>query len=237
MPREVVVSRVPLIAAVVLMSLSFVVPVARAQCMQCDPALRCSRGVGGARFCFEGPGSCTLFMPCLGGGSRDQDPIAEGELTALTLFESDPAGRRARSGRHLASDVLRLGDEARVGVAAGAVADLGIAHGREFTGTFVDDAGEGFAIERLPEGGRVRLRVREVAGGVSGAVLADESLDDRERLVVPVRLEGRVRTLVLQAARLPGTGAVEVRRMRRVINEAGRALGGRDRPLLRPRDH
>jgi hypothetical protein len=56
-------------------------------------------------------------------------------------------------------------------------------------------------------------------------------------LVVPVRLEGRVRTLVLQAARLPGTGAVEVRRMRRVINEAGRALGGRDRPLLRPRDH
>lgn len=235
MPRRIVVPRMSAIAAVVLVSLSSMVPVARAQCMQCDPSLRCTRGSGGARFCFEAPGSCTLFMPCLGGGPREQDPIAEGELTALTLFESDPGGRRTRPGRHLASGALRLGDEARAGVAAGAIADLGIAYGREFEGAFVDDAGDGFAIERLPEGGRVRLRVRGVTGGVTGGVIADESLDDRERLVVPVRLEGRVRTLVLQAARLPGTGAAEVRRMRRVLADADRALGPRDRPVLRPR--
>src|SRR6185369_6732131 len=101
-------------------------------------------------------------------------------------------------------------------VPAGALADAALAFGEEFALSFVDGAGDGFAIQRSEEGGRVRLEVRDVTGDMPGRVLASEPLGPRDQLSVPVRVEGRDRVLVLRAADVKGGGGpFEVARLRR----------------------
>jgi len=99
-----------------------------------------------------------------------------------------------------------------------------------------DAAGDGFALKRAVEGSRVRIEVREVRGDVPGALLASEALGEHEQLRVPVRVEGRDRVLVLQAASVNGGSTVmELARLRRGLLAAGRGLPRRQEPLLRAR--
>jgi hypothetical protein len=136
--------------------------------------------------------------------------------------------------------ILALGDDARASLTApavrGAIADATLAHGREYAIVLADAAGDGFALKRAVEGSRVRIEVREVRGDVPGALLASEALGEHEQLRVPVRVEGRDRVLVLQAASVNGGSTVmELARLRRGLLAAGRGLPRRQEPLLRAR--
>ena len=203
-------------------------------CRICDPFLHCVTTALGASICVEGPSACGLFGNCA--GSRGRVPDGGDEyLTTWSLF--DATGQPAASLRTGAGDIS-LGEEALTaagpGVPAGALADAALAFGEEFALSFVDDAGDGFAIQRSEEGGRVRLEVRDVTGDAPGRVLASESLGPRDQLSVPVRVQGRERVLLLQAANVRGGGGpFEIARLRRALAAAGRTLPPRQEPLLR----
>ena len=186
-----------------------------------------------------------MFLQCFGGGKRLPDGSAPEFLTTWTLFDApvgatqDPpaAGARAASLRAEAGDIA-LGEEARAFTSGegpvGTLADAALAFGDEFALSFVDDAGDGFAIQRSAEGGRVRLEVREVTGELPGRVLASEVLGPRDQLRVPVRVEARDRVLLLQAANVHGGNVpFEVARLRRGLAAAARTLPVRSQPLLR----
>jgi len=195
-------------------------------CRICDPFLHCITQGLGAIACVEGPSACALFGQCLSGKGKIPDGGNE-FLTTWSLF--DAAGRPAPSLRTEAGDIS-LGEEARAtagqSVPAGALADAALAFGEEFALSFVDGAGDGFAIQRSEEGGRVRLEVRDVTGDMPGRVLASESLGPRDQLSVPVRVEGRDRVLLLQAADLRGGGGPHAA-------AAPRAAAARTRALAR----
>ena len=209
-----------------------------AACRVCDQSLHCITVNPGAVSCVEGPGACAMFLQCFGGGKRLPDGSAE-FLTTWTLFDA-PVGAalsRATSLRAEAGDIA-LGEEARAFTSGespvGTLADAALAFGDEFALSFVDDAGDGFAIQRSAEGGRVRLEVREVTGELPGRVLASEVLGPRDQLRVPVRVEARDRVLLLQAADVHGgNGPFEVARLRRGLASAARTLPVRSQPLLR----
>ena len=207
-----------------------------AACRVCNQFLHCITMNPGAVSCLEGPGTCTMFLQCFGGGKHIPDGSAE-YLTTWTLFDA-PAGGASRSSLRAEVGDIALGDEARAFTAGdtpvGTLADATLAFGDAFALSFVDDAGDGFAIERSQEGGRVRLEVREVTGDMPGRVLASEALGPRDQLRVPVRVEGRDRVLLLQAANVHGgNGPFEVARLRRGLAAAARTLPARHEPLLR----
>ena len=212
-----------------------------AQCRSCDPFLHCiDSQMGGALVCLEGPGSCALVLPCLPGRSRLPGVVADADLTTWTLFDAGAAPSPGRTSLRTLAGFLALGDDARASLSApavgGAIADATLAHGREYAIVLADAAGDGFALKRAVEGLRVRIEVREVRGDVPGALLASEALGEREQLRVPVRVEGRDRVLVLQAASLRGGSSVmELARLRRGLLAAGRGLPRRQEPLLRAR--
>ena len=208
-------------------------------CKVCDPFLRCITQTPGALTCVEGPAACAMFMQCLGGGRKLPDGGPEA-LTTWSLFDAVVgAAAKAPSLRSEAGDIA-LGEEARASVGAagptpglGTLADAALAFGEEFALSLVDDAGDGFAIQRSQEGGRVRLEVREVTGDMPGRVLASEVLGPRDRMHVPVRVQGRDRVLVLQAANVNGGGGpFEVARLRRALAATARTLPPRNEPLL-----
>lgn len=214
--------------------------VAAANCMQCNPFLQCVNGATGARMCFESAGMCTLLLPCVGTGARESDPGVEGDqLTTLSLFDAPPAGlaaTTARATRRAAATTLAVGDEIRGELPLGTVADVTVAHGRDFDAVFTDDAGEGYAVARTVEPGGVRLEVREVHAGVVGAPIARETLGERERLTVPVRVDGRDRVLVLQSRDGHGRGDEgALRRLRRAIDDVRRRSAPRETPWLKVR--
>jgi hypothetical protein len=210
-----------------------------AACRVCDPFLHCITVNPGAVSCVEGPGACAMFLQCFGGGKRVPDGGTE-FLTTWSLFDEAAAGplpSRVPSLRAEAGDIA-LGEEARAVTGGeepvGALADAALAFGDEFALSFVDDAGDGFAIQRSEEGGRVRLEVREVTGDLPGRVLASEALGPRDQMRVPARVEGRDRVLLLQAADVRGgNGPFEVARLRRGLASAARTLPARSEPLLR----
>jgi hypothetical protein len=72
-----------------------------------------------------------------------------------------------------------------------------------------------------------------VTGDVPGRLLASESLGPRDQLAVPVRVQGRDRLLLLQAADLNGGGGpFEIARLRRTLAAVARTLPPRHEPLL-----
>jgi len=209
-----------------------------AACKVCDPFLHCITQSPGAMSCIEGPATCAMFLQCVGGGRKLPDGVQE-YLTTWSLFDA-PVGT-ARSGQDvsLRNEVgdISLGEEARAATAPGAplgvLADAALAFGDAFALSLVDDTGDGFALQRSEEGGRVRLEVREVTGDVPGRLLASEALGPRDQLSVPVRVEGRDRVLVLQASDVKGGGGpFEVARLRRALAAAARTLPPRREPLL-----
>ena len=208
-------------------------------CKICDPFLHCVTQSLGALTCVEGPGACALFLQCVGGGVRVPDG-GEEFLTTWSLFDASGGTSGPSPATSLRSEAgdIALGEEARAsagdGAGTGALADAALAFGDAFALSLVDAAGDGFTIERAEEGGRVRLEVREVAQDMPGRLLASESLGPRDQLRVPVRVEGRDRVLLLQAADVKGgMGPFEVARLRRSLAAAGRTLPARSEPLLR----
>ncbi len=212
-----------------------------AQCRMCDAFLRCiDVSFGGALVCLEGPGSCAMLLPCLPGRGRMPEMVSDADLTTWTLFDAGAAPSPGRASLRTLAGNLALGDDARLSLSApvvgGAIADAALVHGREYAIVLSDAAGDGFALKRAVEGWRVRIEVREVRGDVPGALLASETLGEHEQLRVPVRVEGRDRVMVLQAASLSGAGAgMELARLRRALLAAGRGLPPRPEPLLRAR--
>ena len=209
-----------------------------AACKVCDPFLHCISSALGALTCIEGPSACALFMQCVGGGRKAPEGNPEA-LTAWSLFDA-PVGTTSPAPRaSLRSEAgdIALGDEARASAGtdapAGALADAALAFGEAFALSFVDDAGNGFALERSEQGARVRLEVREVTHDVPGRMLASEVLGPRDQLRVPLRMDGRDRVLLLQAATVPGGGAsFAVARLRGALARAARTLPARSEPLL-----
>src|SRR5262245_33266864 len=205
-------------------------------CKGCDPFLHCVSTSLGAQACIEGPGSCALFFHCVGGGYRIPDGGAE-FLTTWSLFEAPVLPGPPRSLRREAGDIA-LGDEARAvaggDAPAGALADAALAFGDAFALSLVDAAGDGFALQRSEEGGRVRLEVREVTHDVVGRLIANDVLGPRDQMRVAVRVEGRDRVLMLQAGDVKGgAGALEVARLRRSLAAVSQVLPRRSEPLLR----
>jgi hypothetical protein len=214
---------------------------ASAQCRMCDPFLHCINiNMGGAMVCLEGPGSCALLVPCAAGRGRLPDMVGDADLTTWTLFDAGAAPLPARTMLRALAGSLSLGDDARLSLSGpfvrGAIADATLAHGRDYAIVLADAAGDGFALKRAAEGSQVRLEVREVRGDAPGALLASETLGEHDQLRVPVRVEGRDRVLVLQAASVDGgRTSTELARLRRALQAAGRTLPRRTEPLLRAR--
>ena len=207
-------------------------------CKLCDPFLHCMTTAPGALTCVEGPATCAMFLQCVGGGRKVPDGGPE-FLTTWSLFDAPVSGARTGAPASLRSEAgdITLGDEARAtagaAVSVGTLADAALAFGDAFALSFVDDTGDGFAIQRSEEGGRVRLEVREVTADMPGRVLASESLGPRDQLTVPVRVQGRDRLLLLQAADVNGGGGpFEIARLRRALASAARTLPPRHEPLL-----
>jgi hypothetical protein len=212
-------------------------------CKVCDPFLHCITQSPGALTCVEGPATCAMFLQCVGGSRKVPDGGVE-FLTTWSLFEAAAGAALPAPDASVQNEAgdITLGEEARTSagpgpagslLGLGALVDAALAFGESFALSFVDDAGDGFAIQRSPEGGRVRLEVREVTGDVPGRVLASEPLGPRDRLTVPVRAEGRDRVLLLQAASESGGGGpFEVARLRRALAATARVLPPRREPLL-----
>ena len=211
-----------------------------AACQVCNAALLCEDAPAGARWCLMGPLTCTMLTPCTAGGGREL-PSEDG-LTAFTLFDAPPGGPRnaPRAAPALRSEAgpIALGEEARASAGAdaptGLLADTELIFGEDFAISFVDAAGDGFALSRSREGGRVRIGVREVAHDVPGRLLANELLGPRDQLRVPVTVSGRARVLLLHATHRFGAGAaLELPRLHRSLEQAGRVLPATGEPLLR----
>lgn len=205
-------------------------------CYTCNPFLQCVDSPLGAKFCVASGLSCALLFPCAGSPSRDSDsPWGDADLTSFTLFDAAP-GSRVQPMRRAAATPLAVGEDVRasLGVGVAALVEAGVAHGRDFAGAFVDDAGDGFALERSVESGQIRLVVREMRGDRAGAVLANEVLSENDQLSVPVRLEGRDRVLVLSTRTLPKALArIDLSRITRSIGALGRAQAQRSQPLFK----
>jgi hypothetical protein len=207
-------------------------------CKMCDPFLHCITTSPGALTCVEGPGTCGLFLQCMGGGRKFPESGGE-SLTSWSLFDA-PAGGSSlppRGSLKREAGDIAIGEDARASSGAdapvGALADAALAFGDAFALSFVDATGNGFAIQRSEEGNRVRLEVREVTNDVPGRVLASDVLGPRDALRVPVRVEGRDRLLLVQAVDAHGGGPFEVSRLRRSLAMAGRTLPPRHEALLR----
>jgi hypothetical protein len=213
---------------VVLVATTFGVSGTATACKMCDPFLHCITTNPGALTCVEGPGSCGLFFQCMGGGRKFPENGGGESLTAWSLFDA-PAGASSPAPRaSLRSEAgeIAIGDDARTPAGpdapAGGLADAALAFGDAYALSFVDDAGDGFAIQRSEEGNRVRLEIREVTNDMPGRVLASDLLGPRDQMRVPVRVGGRDRVLLLQAVNAHGGGPFEVSRLRGSLARAGR---------------
>ena len=207
-------------------------------CRMCDPFLHCINTSPGALTCVEGPGTCGLFFQCMGGGRKFPEGGGE-SLTSWSLFDAPVGGSSLPPRGSLKSEAgdIAIGEDARASAGAdapaGALADAALAFGDAFALSFVDAAGDGFAIQRSEEGNRVRLEVRVVTNDVPGRVLASDVLGPRDQLRVPVRVEGRDRVLLVQAVDAHGGGPFEVSRLRGSLAMAGRTLPPGHERLLR----
>lgn len=220
-------------------------PSVSSACQRCNEYFMCTQSPLGAQYCIQTTLVCAMLQPCLGGGNREMELGTD--LTAFSLFESGGA-----AGAALRTDAgeLTLGERMRTahtGDPLGALLEAGVVHGDGFSIAFTTRQGDGFVLRRNLAGGLVSLEVREPGAGGSGRILATGLLGVRDRLVVPVRVAGRERLLVLQAARLlpaaarfgersaPAREPVELVRLREALRASAQALPAGREPLFEVR--
>ena len=207
---------------------------ASAHCHVCDMFLHCVDQMPGARVCLESPGVCSMVMPCVVSPGRASDDPEEGLLT-VSLFDADGPSAPA-----VETDAgpLAVGDGARGASphTRGRLAAAMLAHGRDYALWFADAAEGGFALRRSEAGGAVHVEVLEMTDGAPGRVLASGLLLPQDRLRAVVRVDGRERVLIVQAAAV-GRGQLMAQQahLRNALREAARELPSTERPLLQPR--
>jgi hypothetical protein len=205
-------------------------------CFTCDATLNCAGADQGAKFCLQGPMTCTLALPCFSGPRRAPDGEA---LTAWSLFEVEAlAGAPATPGVEPDAGPLSVGETMRSARAHGRapLADATLAFGSDLAVVLSDATGEGFALRRTDQPGGVRLEVLEVQGDQPGRTLADAILRPRDRLRVRIHTAGRDHLLVLQADTVPpGLARSTIARLQSSLREAANTLPERREPLLKAR--
>lgn len=208
---------------------------AAAGCVVCDPGLNCVSTDQGARFCVQGPASCALAIPCIGGPRRESDSN-EGQLVTWSLFAVAGDGGDAIGTEHGAGP-LAVGEAMRpAGAGRGPLVDAALAFGTDLAVILADAAGDGFAVRRTGGGAQARVEVLEVAGGQPGRVLADAMLGGRDRLRMRVRAGGGERLLVLQAATVPAAAfGGMVARLQAALRTEAERLPQRPEPLFKVR--
>ncbi len=203
------------VALVLLVVVSLLAPprAVRAQCFACGPGLRClSTNQPVARACLElPPGVCLLTGACSGGGGgRFIDSMGE-SVVGLTLIEpsgsvTPPPRALPRVGRALVGREAARALRERMAPTApdGDVVFGTLVHGAVgATLVFKSPQGDGFSVRRDREGPLgARLTVRQLEHGRPERVLASDRMGDEDLLIVPVRFDGRVRVVALQALRL-----------------------------------
>jgi len=232
-----------MVVGVVWPALALAVPSLASACYVCNQFLQCVDLTPGAKLCISNAYSCSMLLPCAGGGGYRVPDAPDDGITAWSLFDAEGETAPVFAPE---SGPLSFGELARnlAGATAGhpaepglgALADVALAFGTDFAVTLANDAGDGFALRRIETGARVRLEVREVVNEEPGRVLADQILGPRDALAVPVVVAGRARVLVLQAERVPRAGGEpEISRLRRALADAGRPLPVPAQPLLKAR--
>ncbi len=217
-----------------LVSLSWTVGSAGAGCLTCDATLNCVGADAGAKFCLQGPFTCTMAVPCVGRSERFPDS-PELELTTWSLFDTavqDVATVDADAGP------LSVGEDQRATRAASraALRDATVAYGGDLSVILASPSGDGFAVRRSVAGAQVRLQVLDVVAEQPGRLLGEALLGERDRMQVNVRVGGHEQLLVLQAVSVPRAGLAPVlARLRASLRQAARTLPARDEPLLRAR--
>jgi len=207
---------------------------ASAVCRVCDMFLHCMDQMPGARVCLESPGVCSMVVPCVVVPTRVDDIPGEGLLT-LSLFDAVGV---AEPGLETDAGDLAVGNDARGSSlhARGRLAAAVLAHGEDYALAFADATRGGFAIRRSEAGAAVQVEVLDYSGGTAGRVLASALLLPQDRLRAVVRVEGRERVLIVQAASLDrGRLVAQQAKLRQALREAGREIPTTTTPLLEPR--
>ena len=226
-----------MVVGVVWPALALAVPSLASACYVCTQFFQCVDLTPGAKLCISNAYSCSMLLPCAGGGGYRVPDAPDDGVTAWSLFDAEGEAAPVFAPE---SGPVSFGELARSlagpQVRTGALADVALAFGTDFAVTLANDAGDGFALRRIETGARVRLEVREVVNEEPGRVLADQILGPRDALAVPVVVAGRARLLVLQAERVPRVGGgPEISRLRRALADAGRPLPVPAQPLLKAR--
>ncbi len=217
-----------------MVSLSWTVGSAGAGCVACDATLNCVGADAGAKFCLQGPLTCTMAVPCIGRGSRFPDSPEEA-LTTWSLFDAAVPGVATVD---VDAGPLSVGEEQRAARAASRAAlnDATVAHGSDLSVILSHPSGDGFAVRRAAEGAQVRLQVFDVMAEQPGRLLGEALLGERDRMQVNVRVGGHEQLLVLQAMSVPRAGLGPLlARLRASLRQAARTLPAREEPLLRAR--
>jgi len=164
-----------------------------------------------ATACFEvGRGICLLTGECVTGGGRGfVDPLGE-SVVGITLVEptgtvTPPPRALPRVGRALVGREAARALRERMAPTApdGEVVFGALMHGAVgATVVMRTRQGDGFSVRRDREGPLgVRITVRQLEHGRPGRVLASDRLGEDDLLIAPVRFDGRVRVVALQALR------------------------------------
>ena len=225
---------VPTALAMLLLLTSGAASPARARCQVCDAHMSCVYATEGARFCVQGLLTCTMAVPCFRTGSQVPDSPGD-QLTTWSLFDAPDAG--GASVEHEAGPFAVAEEQRpRGGVVRGPLVDASLAFGQDLALILSDAAGDGFAVQRSEAGAQARLVVFEVTGDQPGRILAEAVLGERDRLRVGVRVDGRSRWLVLQAATVSPAGrSPVVSRLQAALRNAARGVPSRTEPLLKIR--
>lgn len=211
---------------------------AHAQCRVCGSEMFCMAADGGAYLCLGNGEACVMGGRCRPGGPGPYlgDDAALLQVTVLEDAPGSGATGLARVvrgagplavGRH----AQRIARAPAGGPAAEpAIVFSAVGFGEGVTAAFRSRFGDGFTLRRDADGRGATVTVAALRAGRPGPALARERLGEDDALAVRVRLDGRPRLLVVQAATLPREEAeareAEARRALRGANGARPGVHG-----------
>ena len=174
-----------MVVGVVWPALALAVPSLASACYVCTQFFQCVDLTPGAKLCISNAYSCSMLLPCAGGGGYRVPDAPDDGVTAWSLFDAEGEAAPVFAPE---SGPVSFGELARSlagpQVRTGALADVALAFGTDFAVTLANDAGDGeeFAVAaeysdlrpycRRPGGGRIpataAIRRRQHRAGVAG---------------------------------------------------------------------